>query len=64
MKLRSTPEKTYAEFCVEVHPALLEKMHSIPIRLGSSLKDVLAYGKREISWLSFTVDGISVKELT
>jgi predicted HTH transcriptional regulator len=49
MKLRSTPEKTYAEFCAEVHPALLEKMHSIPIRLGSSLEDVLAYGKRDVA---------------
>jgi hypothetical protein len=49
MKPRNTPEKTYAEFCNEVHPAFLEKMHSIATRLDSSLEDVLAYGKRDVA---------------
>lgn len=49
MRPRSTPEKTYSEFCVEVHPDILIKMHSIPEELGSSLEDVLAYGKRDVS---------------
>jgi hypothetical protein len=49
MKPRSTPEKTYAQFCAEVHPELLKKLEKIPLDLGSSLPDVLAYGKRDVA---------------
>ena len=49
MRPRSTPEKTCAQFCAEVHPELLKKLDSIVTRLGSRLEDVLAYGKRDVA---------------